>query len=302
MVSVLSRIETFTYRPALACDPRVTRRDPSPVIHADGCYHIWYSKNSETHHGFTATIWHALSRDGTTWEEREEAVAKGAPGSFDECGVFTPSILAAENRYWMTYTAMPLAYREHPHTTQSAIGLAVADNPYGPWCKVHDGPILRCSDNPSDFDSLRVDDTCFVVRDGQYWMYYKGRQQDRSPLETKMGLAIADQPAGPYRKHSANPVLASGHEVCVWPCRGGVAALVSPCGPEAKTLQYSTDGVSFERVKRLEKVPHAPGPFRDDCFRQNADCSMSWGVAIGGDGNLGEERGRPYLLRWAAVA
>ena len=63
-------------------------------------------------------------------------------------------------------------------------------------------------------------------------MYYKGRQMDRSWRETQMGLAISKTPTGPYVKHPANPVLDSGHEICVWPHGTGVGCLVCDIGPQ----------------------------------------------------------------------
>ena len=57
-------------------------------------------------------------------------------------------------------------------------------------------------------------------------MYYKGQQTNRSARETKMGLAIADTPTGPYVKNSSNPVLDRGHEVCVRPHGYGAGCLV----------------------------------------------------------------------------
>ncbi len=295
-------VNRFRHSAAIPFEPGITRRDPSPVISAEGRYHIWYSKNPEAGHGFTAAVWHAASPDGRVWTEQEEAIPKGGPGSWDECGVYTPSVFMADGRYWITYTAMPREWRDARDTTKGAIGLAVADSPDGPWQKAHDEPILRCSHDPDAFDSLRVDDTCIIAREGKIWMYYKGRQWDRPPSETKMGIAIAEQPQGPYVKHPANPVFGSGHEVCVWPHNGGVAAMISPCGPDKLTLQYSEDGIHFSKMQDLDRLPHAPGPFRDDAFRDGADCSCTWGVAIGGTGYFGEERtDRPYILRWERI-
>ncbi len=290
-------IAGFDHAPAIDYEPGMTRRDPSPVIHADDRYHVWYSKNPDAGHGFTATVWHADSPDGLVWTERELAIAKGGPGSWNECGVFTPSIFVAEGRYWMTFTAMPKEWHDGQQTTKGAIGLAVSDSPDGPWETMAE-PIIRCSDDPEVFDSLRVDDSCIIARDGAYWLYYKGRQWDRPPSETKMGVAIAEHPAGPYRKHPGNPILDRGHEVCVWPHDGGVAAMVVPCGPPERSLWYAPDGLAFARVQDCAALPQAAGPYRDDAFVDGADCSCAWGLAIGGGGHLGERAERPYLLRW----
>lgn len=268
----------FRYSPAIPFEPGVTRRDPSPVIQVGDLYHVWYSRSTEADHGFTATVWHATSPDGFAWTEQNETIGRGGAGRFDECGVFTPSILVAQGRYYLFYTAMPLAWREHPHTTKGAIGVAVADSPEGPWRKIGDGPVLQTGDNDTDFDSLRVDDTCFLVRDGKYWMYYKGRQMGRSYKETGMGLAIADAPAGPYVKHTASPLLNRGHEVCVWPHGAGFASLVSPYGAK-NTLEWSDDGLHFRTIAQVE-APMAPGPFRADGFRDGAGPGITWGLCI----------------------
>lgn len=259
----------------------MTRRDPSPVIPVGELYHVWYSRNTQAAHGFTATVWHATSPDGLKWSEQGEAIGRGGAGSFDECGVFTPSILVAQGRYHLFYTAMPRAWHEHPDTTRGAIGLAVADLPDGPWRKVGDRPVLETSDDVADFDSLRVDDTCFIVRDGRYWMYYKGRQMGRSYKDTQMGIAIAEAPTGPYLKHPANPVLDRGHEVCVWPHGAGVGALVAPYG-QKNTLGWSEDGVHFQTIATLE-TPLAPGPFRADAFQDAPGPGITWGLCINGD-------------------
>jgi hypothetical protein len=126
---------------------------------------------------------------------------------------------------------------------------------------------------------MRVDDTCLLVRGGKYWLYYKGRQADRSPRETKMGLAIGTSPLGPYAKHPENPVLDSGHEVCVWPHGRGVGCLVSPVGPQGNTLQYSDDGVHFRKIADAVP-PKAPGPHREDGFVDRPGPGMTWGVSM----------------------
>lgn len=106
-----------------------------------------------------------------------------------------------------------------------------------------------------------------------------------------MGLAVADAPEGPYVKHAANPILDGGHEVCVWPHGDGVATMLCNVGPEGNTLQYSDDGVRFRRVQSIVP-PKAPGPYREDHFRDGAGPGIRWGVCMAIDG------GRPYLLRF----
>lgn len=271
----------FTYRPALPPEHGVTRRDPSPVIAVKGRYHVWYSRSTEGPTGYHATIWHASSPDGLVWTEHDEALGTGPAGAFDEHAVFTPTLLVDEGKLFMFYTAVPEPFTNDnggPRGTPTAIGLAQADSPDGPWRRTGSEPVLRPSLDPDAFDSHRIDDACVIAREGGYWMYYKGRQQDHSPGETKMGVAIAPKPTGPYHKHEASPVVPSGHEVCVWPQNGGVAALISPVGPQGSTLQYSEDGLHFQAVHKI-KPPMAPGPYRPDFDQPPRPGELSWGIS-----------------------
>ena len=262
----------------------VMRRDPSDIIQVGDIYYIWYTKGAMDS-GYDATIWYATSPDGHAWTEKGEALARGPKGSWEEQSVFTPNILVAKEKYWLFYTAVPKPFvNSGPKITKTAIGLAVSDSPNGPWSKLETNPILKTSDDPKDFDSLRVDDGCLIVRGGKYWMYYKGRQWDNTPGNTMMGVAVADQPEGPYVKHNSNPLVRGGHEVLVWPYAEGVVALIGTVGPKgiAKTLQYAPDGITFNKMAGLKSVPSAPGAFRPAAFKDGGKADMiQWGVHIG---------------------
>lgn len=284
----------FTYSEAIPFEEGVTRRDPSPVIEVDGIYYVWYSRTRRSADGYSATIWFASSSDGSSWQEAGEALPKGDIGTFDEHAVFTPTILVAGEKYYLYYTAVPEPFTNDEggsEGTRTAIGIASSKSPRGPWSRVSENPVLRPDDDPEKFDSMRVDDACLVVRDGKYWMYYKGRQMNRSPVETKMGLAIADVPTGPFTKHSDNPVLDSGHEVCVWPHGDGVGCLVCDVGSQGNTLQYSDNGIRFQKV--ADSVPpEAPGPFRSDKFVDGEGPGITWGLA------MKSHHSWPYLIRF----
>lgn len=275
----------FSYSPALGPEEGVTRRDPSPVILVGDTYHVWYSRTESGPDGYSATVWTATSTDGHAWTERGEALGRGPVGAFDEHALFTPSILVARGRYYLFYTAVPEPFTNDgggPGGTRTAIGLAAAESPAGPWIRLSDEPVLRTSDDPDQFDSHRVDDSCLLVRDGRYWLYYKGRQMQRTPGQTRMGLAIAEAPEGPYVKCGHNPVLDSGHEVCVWPHGAGTGCLVAPVGPQGGTLQYGDDGIHFSRCADVTP-PSAPGPFRPDLGGANtpedgAGPGITWGL------------------------
>ena len=271
----------------------MTRRDPSDVIEVGGLYYVWYTRTDRGPHGYDATVWYAASADGRSWTERGEALARGGEGEWDEHSVFTPGILVADDRFWLFYTAVPAPFDNDeggPKGTPTAIGAAVADSPDGPWTRLDGNPVLMTGE-PGSWDSHRVDDSCLLVRDGKCWLYYKGREFGLSPGETKMGVAIADDPAGPYVRHAANPVIPCGHEVLVWPQGEGVAALVSQGPP---SVWYAPDGISFSMVSELADRPSAPGAYRPDAFDDpESGQGMTWGIC-----QHTEAGGWPFLRRF----
>lgn len=288
---------SFPYSPARGIGPEegVMRRDPSDIIKAADSYYVWYSKGRVAH-GYDATVWYATSPDGHVWAEQGEALPRGPQNSWDAQSVFTPNILVAEGKYWLFYTGVPKPFSNAGNrVTHSAIGIAVAGSPDGPWEKLDTNPVLRTSDDPNKFDSMRVDDACLIVRHGRYWLYYKGRQWNNTPRNTKMGVAIAEKPAGPYMKYSGNPVIDGGHEVLVWPSGTGVTAIVN-IGPKdiARTLQYAPDGLVFSRLQNLKSVPSAPGAYRPEAFTGSEKGTIpEWGLQIGG-----REGFLPFLERF----
>lgn len=291
LVTSSKAADSFIYSDLPGLEPSATimRRDPSDVIKVGDLFYVWYTKGA-VFHGYDSTIWYATSKDGRTWTERGEALARGGAGSWDEQSVFTPSILEGEGKYWLFFTAVPKPFNnEGNRVTKTAIGVAVADSPEGPWEKLAQNPVLRTSEDSAQFDSMRVDDACLIVREGKFWLYYKGRRWDDTPSNTKMGVAIAASPGGPYVKARGNPVVAGGHEVLVWPYGSGVMAMIN-IGPAGlrRTLQYAPDGLTFTKRADLADVPAAAGAYRPEAFTgSDRGAMIYWGISI---------RSRPGML------
>jgi beta-xylosidase len=299
--------QEFKYSPVegIGYDPDVTRRDNSDIIRVGDRYYIWYSRTTTGKGGGDATVWYATSPDGKKWTEHGEAVGKGAHGAWDGGGAFTPNILVARDKYFLFYSGRGSGgtTRFHSHTR---IGLAWSDSPDGPWQKSPDNPIIK-QGNPGEYDinkyekpdkpygewdSHLVDDSCLLVRDGKYWLYYKGRQIGRGATETKMGVAIADKPEGPYVKSPSNPLTNSGHEVLAWPHKEGVAALITYAGPEKNTIQYAPDGLHFSVMAKVANAPLASGAYRPDAFTGTTNGQgIAWGICL-------ESKPRPHLQRF----
>lgn len=289
---------TTTNLPGIGEQEGVMRRDPSDVIKVGDLYYVWYSKGPIPT-GYDATVWYATSPDGFDWTEKGMAVDKGESGTWEGGSVFTPNILVAEGKYWLFYTGISRSYYTKPFNPDSKIGIAVADSPDGPWEKLESNPALINSDVLTDFDSHLVDDACLITRNGQYWFYYKGRQQGKSPAHTKMGLAIADKPEGPYVKYENNPVIPGNHEVLVWTQGSGVAAMIGPRAPKdiRHSVMYSEDGLNFIKTHNVVKGhPWAGASYRPEAFTDsNTGKPIEWGIEMAvnkGKGKL------PFLRRY----
>lgn len=273
---------TIQYSPAtgIGLEGGVMRRDPSDIIKVGDLYYVWFTKGKVAD-GYDSTVWYATSPDGHAWTEKGECIPRGSVGRWDEQSAFTPNILVAQGKYWIFYTGVPKPFNKD---TKTAIGMAVSDSPDGPWKKLEANPVLKPSANPDAFDSMRIDDSCLILRGGKYWVYYKGRQLGKGPADTKLGVAKSDHPEGPYVKYAGNPVIRGNHEVLVWPQGKGVAAMIGTTGPKeiTQSILFAEDGLHFSKTHRILNVPTAAGAYRPEAFTDSGTGQqIEWGVHIG---------------------
>jgi len=290
----------------LAFEEGIHRRDPSAVIKVGDFFYVWYTKSPGMSSGFgtgdpakkvfpwdLSEVWYATSKDGFLWKEQGLAVGRGPAGSFDDRSVFTAEVLVHNGKYYLVYQVVQAPYLNR---TKNKIAMAVADSPDGPWKKLPQ-PLLEPSDTgewlgavdnrflvkkKGTFDSHKVHDPCLMFYKDQFWLYYKGERMGEQMTfggrEIAWGVAIADNPEGPYIKSKFNPVTNSGHEVMVWPYRGGIAALLSTDGPEKNTIQYAKDGINFEIEAVINRPPEAGGLFRTPDSDKGPLEGLRWGL------------------------
>ena len=284
----------------------VIRRDPSAVIRVGDTYYVWYTKGEGRAYGFgtgdpskkvfpwdLTEVWYATSKDGWDWKEQGPAVGRGPEGAYDDRAVFTPEVLAHDGKFYLVYQVVKAPY---VNRVKNNVGMAIADSPDGPWRKL-DEPILRPADNgqwlgdeddrfkvkkQGDFDSHKVHDPTLMYYKNKFYLYYKGeRMGERLTFggrEIKWGVAIADKPEGPYVKSPYNPITNSGHEICVWPYQGGIAAMLTTDGPERNTIQYAEDGINFEIKSHIRSGPHAFGLVRSLDTDKSPLEAVRWGL------------------------
>lgn len=298
--------EVFDLKGDLAYEEGVVRRDPSALIKVDDKYYVWYSKSTGPTDGFAGDIenekvfpwdrcdiWYATSADGVTWKEEGLAVPRGPKGAYDDRSVFTVEIMVWEGMYYLVYQTVKSPYNVR---VKNQVGLAWSNSPNGPWTKSED-PVLSPADNgiwkgeqdnrfnvvkKGDFDSHKVHDPCIIPYEGKFYLYYKGEQMGEEITfggrQIRHGVAISDNPKGPYVKSPYNPISNSGHEICVWPYNGGIASLITTDGPEKNTMQWSPDGINFEIKSVIKGAPHAIGLNRTADTEKAPTEILRWGL------------------------
>ncbi|GAF05038.1 glycoside hydrolase family protein [Saccharicrinis fermentans] len=157
------------------------------------------------------------------------------------------------------------------------VAVSYADSPDGPWTPTNE--IVIPNGPEGAWDQYAIHDPYPLVHNGKIYLYYKSAFNRPGNVWVAGGLAIADHPLGPFKKHPLNPVLNSGHEVTLFPFKEGVAAIVAKDGNEHFTIQYAKDWVNFEIASITEMVPIATGPFVPDAFTNTSDGrGITWGL------------------------
>ena len=103
------------------------------------------------------------------------------------------------------------------------VAASVADSPTGPWQPAGKNIIPNGADG--EWDRYSIHDPYPLVYRGRIYLYYKSDMNGKPNLVRAHGLAIADDPFGPFTKHLLNPVMNSGHETTLFPFKQGIAAL-----------------------------------------------------------------------------
>ncbi|MCM2369169.1 glycoside hydrolase [Rhodopirellula sp. ICT_H3.1] len=283
-----TKLKGFDYRNH---DGTVSRRDPSKVIFANGKYYVWYTKRDTPTppKGADAStdtipssdwdlcdIWYATSVDGFTWEEQGIAIPRPPKPNVGWRSVSTTDILEWKGKYYLYYQGFMEASGKRGDDCPVAV--SYSDSPDGPWTPHNQ--IVIPNGAPGEWDQYSIHDPYPLVYKGKIYLYYKSDFDGDPQLVRMQGLAIADDPLGPFEKHPLNPVINSGHETTLFPFKEGIAALVIRDGNEHSTVQYAEDGVNFEIASITAMMPNAGGPFIPDAFTDTKyGRGITWGIS-----------------------
>jgi hypothetical protein len=283
-----TKLEGFDYNND---DGTISRRDPSKVIFANGKYYVWYThRDTPTPpQGADASndtipssdwdlsdIWYATSEDGFVWEEQGVAVPRPPKPQVGWRSVTTCDILEWEGKYYLYYQGFMEASGKRGDDCPVAV--SSADSPDGPWTAANQ--IVIPNGPEGAWDQYSIHDPYPIVHNGKIYIYYKSDFGGGKQLVRMQGLAIGENPLGPFTKHPLNPVINSGHETTLFPWKEGIAALVIKDGNEHYTVQYAEDGVNFDIKAIVGLMPTAAGPYLPDAFTDTKDGrGMTWGIS-----------------------
>jgi predicted GH43/DUF377 family glycosyl hydrolase len=182
-----------------------------------GKYHLFYSRWPEKlgHYAWVthSEVAHAVS-DSPLGPYKFADVSLPVRGKefWDGLCTHNPTILKFGSKYYLYYmgnTGDGVAMRtlNWTHRNNQRIGVAVADNPAGPWKRM-DQPLI--APTPGFHDALCLANPTVTKRpQGDYLMVYKavadkGRRPFGGPVVHV--VATSDSPTGPFKKHP-NPVF-----------------------------------------------------------------------------------------------
>lgn len=289
-----TKLKGFEYNEG---DGTISRRDPSKIIHVNGKYYVWYTHRKSPvaplgiprAHESTETIpsadwdladiFYATSTDGFTWEEQGVAVPRPPKPELGYRSVTTTDILVWKGKYYLYYQGFSKAPGKNGGDDCPVL-VSYADSPDGPW--IPNNRIVIPNGAEGEWDQFSIHDPYPIVHENKIFLYYKSDfgRSETTQLVRMHGLAIADDPLGPFTKHPLNPIMNSGHETTLFPFKEGVAAFSIRDGNEANTIQYAQDWVNFEIAASLEFMPDAAGPYVPDAFTNTRNGrGISWGLS-----------------------
>ena len=211
-------------------DATITRRDPSKVLFENGKYYVWYTKRHTpippvgrfskdytimetdgdkviwndtipTTDWDLAEVWYATSKDGFHWEEQGVAVTRPEYPIPGWRAVATPDILKFKGKYYIYYQAFtePSGIRGD----YCPVSAAYADSPDGPWTHVNE--VVIPTGAKGEWDQFAIQAPTPLVHDGKIYVYYKAAFNRPGTVWSGIGLAIADDPLGPFEKYPLKP-------------------------------------------------------------------------------------------------
>ncbi len=178
----------------------------------DGKYHMFYSRWPKEL-GMSAWVTHSEIAHAVSdsplgpFEFKDVALPFRGREYWDGAVTHNPTVHFFNGKYYLYYmgtTGNPEVENQYwEHRNKQQIGVAIAENPDGPW-KRFNTPLIEVSADSTAADALLVSNPSVTkMSDGRYLMVYKASAR-KLPMPMSGPVvhltAIADDPAGPFVK------------------------------------------------------------------------------------------------------
>lgn len=205
--------------------------DPAPLVYNDKLY-LYTSHDEDDSTWFTMNDWKLYSTDDmVNWTEHP------TPLSFKTFEWARGDAWAAQciERDGKFYMYVPVTDRKG----ESAIGVAVADSPYGPFYDPLGTPLVQ-----ADFGN--IDPTVFIDDDGQAYLYWGNPncfyvKLNKDMISYEGGIHAVPMKPESFGRREGNPKRATLYEEAPWLYkRKGAYYLFYAGGPIPEHLAYAT--------------------------------------------------------------
>lgn len=205
--------------------------DPAPLVYNDKLY-LYTSHDEDDSTWFTMNDWKLYSTDDmVNWTEHP------TPLSFKTFEWARGDAWAAQciERDGKFYMYVPVTDRKG----ESAIGVAVADSPYGPFYDPLGTPLVQ-----ADFGN--IDPTVFIDDDGQAYLYWGNPncfyvKLNKDMISYEGGIHAVPMTPESFGRREGNPKRATLYEEAPWLYkRKGAYYLFYAGGPIPEHLAYAT--------------------------------------------------------------
>ena len=251
--------------PETACimDPEYFIWGGSMIKDDEGTYHVFYSRWKKEY-SFEAwvthsEIAHAISKSSTgPFVHKDIALSARGAECWDGLCTHNPTVRKFGGKYYLYYMGntgdgvVNHGKLNWVHRNNQRVGVAVADNPNGPWTRF-DKPLIDITPDDKAADALVTSNPSVTeCPDGSYMIAYKAvAKQKDLPFGGPVSIltAISDSPTGPFKKLMKPTFTIKGNDFpCedpyIWCQDGKYYAIVSD--PQGFFLGNEHEFVMFE--------------------------------------------------------
>lgn len=205
--------------------------DPAPLVH-DGTLYLYTTHDEDESTWFTMNDWLLYSTDDMVNWTDHGAVLSYSDFSWGKINAWAPQCIERNGKFYMY---VPLTAKDD----ENAIGVAVADSPYGPFKDPLGEPLVKSGEGD-------IDPSVFIDDDGQaylYWgnpkLYYVKLNEDMISYEED--IVTVPNTVESFGKREDDPERPTTYEEGPWLYeRDDLYYLLFAGGPLPEHIGYST--------------------------------------------------------------